>query len=143
MKNFRSAWGKLCLLASVLLFTAVQAGEEAKPTVESIGVAAAREYVAQHEDAVIIDVRTPVEFDMSHITGAINANVQGDDFESLLGGLDKEKTYLVHCTRNPENGRSARALETMRRLGFKNLYSLEGGYVAWKEAELPLTEAEN
>jgi rhodanese-related sulfurtransferase len=34
-------------------------------------------------------------------------------------------------------------LETLQRLGFKHLYSLEGGYVAWKDAELPLTELDN
>jgi rhodanese-related sulfurtransferase len=31
----------------------------------------------------------------------------------------------------------------LRRSTSKNLYSLEGGYVAWKEAELPLTEGED
>ena len=121
----------------------VQAGEEAKMAIEKIEVTAAKDYVAQHDNAVILDVRTPVEYDMSHITGAMNANVQDDEFASMVAGLDKDKTYLVHCTRNPGNGRSSRALETLQSLGFKNLYSLEGGYVAWKDAELPLTEADN
>jgi rhodanese-related sulfurtransferase len=133
------------LLSFICIFAigGAQAGEEAESVVEKIDVAAAKDYVAGHGDAVILDVRTPVEYDMSHITGAMNVNVQDDDFASLVAGLDKDKTYLVHCTRNPDNGRSSRALETMQSLGFKNLYSLEGGYVAWKEAELPLTEAEN
>ena len=143
MNKSRLGLGTLTLLFGMALAGGVQAGEEAKPGVESIGVEAARDYVAGHDDAVIMDVRTPTEFEMSHITGAINANVQDDDFESLIAGLDKDKTYLVHCTRNPENGRSSRALEALQRMGFKNLMSLEGGYVAWKEAELPLTEAEN
>lgn len=121
----------------------VQAGEEPENAVEGIGVVAAKDYVAKHDDAVIMDVRTPAEFEMSHITGAMNVNVQDEDFESMVAGLDKDKTYLVHCTRNPENGRSARALETLQSLGFKNVYSLEGGYIAWKDAELPLTEAGN
>ena len=111
--------------------------------VEKLEVTAAKDYVVQHDNAVILDVRTPVEYDMSHITGAMNVNVQDDDFESMVAGLDKDKTYLVHCTRNPGNGRSSRALETLQSLGFKNLYSLEGGYVAWKDAELPLTEPDN
>jgi rhodanese-related sulfurtransferase len=49
----------------------------------------------------------------------------------------------VHCTKNPADGRSSRALATLRELGFSNLYSLEGGYVAWKEADLPLVEDAN
>jgi len=80
---------------------------------------------------------------MSHITGALNIDVRDDSFEQMASALDRDKTYIVHCTANPAGGRSSRALVTLRNLGFKNLYSLEGGYVAWKEAELPLTERSN
>lgn len=143
MNNTRFRLPGLALLATMFATGVVQAGEEVKMAVEKIEVTAAKDYVAQHDNAVIMDVRTPVEYDMSHISGAMNVNVQDDDFESMVAGLDKDKTYLVHCTRNPGNGRSSRALETLQSLGFKNLYSLEGGYIAWKDAELPLTEAEN
>lgn len=143
MKNTTFHLSGLIFLASMLMFTSIQAEEEAENAVEKIAVTAAQDYVAQHEDAVIMDVRTPAEFDLSHITGALNVNVQDDDFESMVAGLDKDRTYLVHCTRNPGNGRTSRALETLQNLGFKNLYNIEGGYIAWKEAELPLTEAEN
>ena len=33
--------------------------------------------------------------------------------------------------------------QTLQSLGFKHLYSLEGGYIAWKDAELPLTDPSN
>jgi rhodanese-related sulfurtransferase len=143
MSNSRFCLPGLALLATMFAIGIVQAGEETKMAVEKIAVSAAKDYVAQHDNAVIMDVRTPAEYDMSHITGAMNVNVQDDDFETMVAGLDKDRTYLVHCTRNPENGRSSRALETLQSLGFKSLYSLEGGYIAWKEAELPLTEADN
>ena len=133
----------LVFLAGMLTVSTIQAEEEAGNAVEKIEVTAAQDYVAHHEDAVIMDVRTPAEFDLSHITGALNVNVQDDDFESMVAGLDKDRTYLVHCTRNPGNGRSSRALETLQSLGFKNLYNIEGGYIAWKDADLPLTEADN
>ncbi len=137
--NFRLSG--LIFLAGILAMTSVRAEDEAGKAVAKIDVNTAQEFLAQHENAVIMDVRTPAEFDLSHITGAMNINVQDDDFESLVAGLDKDKTYLVHCTKNPAGGRSSRALETLQSLGFKNLYNLEGGYIAWKEAELPLTEA--
>ena len=143
MNKIQFRLSALTLLAGMLALTGVQAGNEAADAVAKIDVNSAQEYVAQHENAVIMDVRTPAEYDMSHITGAMNINVQNDDFASLVAGLDKDKTYLVHCTKNPANGRSARALETLQELGFSNLYSLEDGYIAWKEAELPLTEADN
>ena len=78
---------------------------------------------------------------MSHITGSVNADVQDESFEAMLAELDPTKKYIVQCTANPAGGRSSRALESMQKMGFKHLYSLQGGYVAWKAAELPLTEA--
>jgi rhodanese-related sulfurtransferase len=143
MKNITRQVSGLVILASLLAVTPAQAEEQAANAVETIAVAAAQDYVAHHDDAVIMDVRTPVEFDLSHITDAMNVNVQDDDFESMVAGLDRDRTYLVHCTRNPGNGRTSRALETLQSLGFRNLYSLEGGYLAWKDAELPLTEADS
>lgn len=137
------------LLASLLLATAwlamptAQAGDTDSTATASIAVKAAQDFVAKHEDAIVIDVRTPAEYETSHITNAVNVNVQDDSFAQNAAALDPDKTYIVHCTRNPADGRSSRALETLRELGFRNLYSLEGGYVAWKEAELPLTEGED
>jgi rhodanese-related sulfurtransferase len=130
-------------LAGMLSMTSALAEDTAETAVEKIDVKTAQDYVAQHENAVIMDVRTPAEYTLSHIPGAMNVNVQDDDFATMVAALDKDKTYLVHCTKNPANGRSARALETLRELGFRNLYSLEGGYIAWKEADLPLTEGDN
>jgi rhodanese-related sulfurtransferase len=135
------------VLVSVLLATSlaaspsVLAAGSVSVATTTIEVNAALDYVATHEDAIVIDVRTPAEYEMSHITDSVNVNVQDESFAEMAAALDPEKTYIVHCTKNPADGRSSRALETLRELGFRNLYSLEGGYVAWKEAELPLTDA--
>jgi len=128
------------ILASLLAVSLAQADGDTQDSVTTIEVNAAKDFVARHEKAVILDVRTPVEYEMSHITGSVNVNVQDESFEDMVVALDPNKTYIVHCTKNPADGRSNRALETLQSLGFKHLYSLEGGYVAWKDAELPLTE---
>ena len=130
----------LLILASLLAATLAHADDHNQELVAAIKVNAAKDFVASHEDAVIMDVRTPVEYESSHITGAVNVSVQDESFEDMVNGLDRNKTYIVHCTRNPAVGRSSRVLETLKSLGFERLYSLEGGYVAWKDAELPLTE---
>ena len=127
-------------MAGLLAVSLAQASDDGQNTVTAIEVNAANEFVARHENAVIMDVRTPVEYEMSHITGSVNVNVQDESFEDMVVALDPDKTYIVHCTKNPAGGRSSRALKTLKSLGFNNLYSLEGGYVAWKDAELPLTE---
>jgi rhodanese-related sulfurtransferase len=133
----------LLIIAGLLAVSLAEADDDGQVSVTTIEVSAAKDFVARHENAVIMDVRTPVEYEMSHITGAVNVNVQEESFQDMVVALDPNKTYIVHCTKNPAGGRSSRALETLQRLGFKNLYSLEGGYVAWKDAELPLTEPSN
>ncbi len=117
--------------------------DESQNSVTVIEVNAAKEFVAEHEDAVILDVRKPIEFEESHITGAVNVPVQDESFEDMLAKLDPNKKYIVHCTKNHFIGRTNSALKSMQNLGFKHLYSLKGGYVAWKDAELPLTESSN
>ncbi len=133
----------LLILASLFATSSAQANDDVQDSITTIDVNAAREFVARHENAVIMDVRTPIEHEMSHIIGSVNVNVQDESFENMVIALDPSKTYIVHCTRNPGAGRSSRALETLKSIGFKHLYSLEGGYVAWKNAELPLTEPSN
>ena len=133
----------LLILAGLLAISLAHANGDGQDSITTIEVNAAKDFVARHEAAVIMDVRTPVEYEMSHITGAVNVNVQDESFEDLVAVLDPNKTYIVHCARNPAGGRSSRALETLKSLGFRHLYSLEGGYVAWKDAELPLTESSN
>ena len=142
MKEKASFSGYL-ILVSLLATSLAQANDDVQDSVTAIEVNAAKVFVAQHENAVIMDVRTPIEYEMSHITGSVNVSVQDESFENMVIALDPNKTYIVHCTKNPGNGRSSRALKTLQSLGFKHLYSLEGGYVAWKDAELPLTERSN
>jgi rhodanese-related sulfurtransferase len=131
------------ILVGLLALSLAQADDGGQGTVATIDVNAAKDFVTRDENAVIMDVRTPVEYEMSHITGAVNVNVQDESFEDMVVALDPNKSYIVHCTLNPAGGRSSRALETLQSLGFQHLYSLEGGYVAWKDAELPLTEPSN
>ena len=142
MKEILSFSG-LLMLASLLAVSLAQADGDSQDSVTTIEANAAKDFVGRHENAVIMDVRTPVEYEMSHITGSVNVNVQDESFEDMVVTLDPNKTYIVHCTKNPADGRSSRALETLKSLGFKHLYSLEGGYVAWKDAGLPLTEPSN
>ena len=139
----KSSFSGLLILASLFAVSLAQANDDVQDSVTAIEVNAAQEFVAQHENAVILDVRTSAEYEMSHITGAVNINVQDESFENRVDALDPDKTYIVHCTKNPADGRSSRALETLESLGFKHLYSLEGGYVAWEVAELPLTKPSN
>jgi rhodanese-related sulfurtransferase len=92
---------------------------------------------SKNPDFVILDVRTPEEFDSGHIEGATNINYHNDTFVEDLNKLDKNKTYLVYCR---TGRRSADTVGIMIRQGFKELYRFDGDIVKWKSEGLPVVK---
>lgn len=82
-------------------------------------------------DVVVLDVRTELEFNQSHIQNSINLNVLEDDFYLTTSGLDRSKNYALYCR---SGKRSLDAGEVMADLGFKSLYNLSGGIIEWIES---------
>lgn len=100
---------------------------------------AAAALVAEKEEAkkvTVLDIRTPVEFEDGHIEGATNIDFIDPTFKDEIAKLDKDKPYLVHCQ---SGGRSGRSLEAFKKLGFKQVYHLDGGLTAWKTGGNPVT----
>ena len=83
---------------------------------------------------IILDVRTPQEYNPVHISGAINVDYYSNSFRSNLNQQDKGKTYLIYCR---SGRRSGLALDVMRELGFSEVYDIAGGILAWKANSLP------
>lgn len=84
-------------------------------------------------NAVLVDVRMPQEFEQGHINEAVNINFFDPNFKNQLLDLDKGRKYFVYCK---NDSRSERAAEFMMQNDFQDVYVLKGGYVAWKEAGL-------
>lgn len=83
----------------------------------------------------VLDVRTADEFKAGHLPGAVNLDVLDDSFEKKVSGLDKSKTYLVHCA---AGSRSANAAAEMKKLGFSSVIDLAPGFKGWKAAGKPV-----
>lgn len=83
----------------------------------------------------LLDVRTPKEFQVAHIPGAVNMDVQDGNFDAKAAVMDKSKTYLIHCA---AGSRSAFAAEQMQKLGFKSVIELAPGFNGWKAAGKPV-----
>ncbi|MBN9294460.1 MAG: rhodanese-like domain-containing protein [Flavobacteriia bacterium] len=81
------------------------------------------------EKPQLIDVRTLAEFSEGHLQNALNLDINEDDFEKQLQTLDKAAPVYVYCR---SGGRSAKAVEQMKKMGFREIYELEGGILSWK-----------
>lgn len=86
------------------------------------------------KDAVILDIRTPEEYALGRINGAINIDYYASDFADELDQLDKDASYKIYCN---SGNRSASALQIMQQLGFTDVVELDGGIVAWNLNNLP------
>ena len=84
---------------------------------------------------VVLDVRTPDEFNDGHIDGAININYESGGFKTELAQLDKKKTYFVYCR---TGRRSGEAVKIMKAMGFDSIVTMKGDIVKWKSEKLPL-----
>ena len=72
-------------------------------------------------DTIVIDVRTPEEFDTGHLAGALNINWEGAEFMQAVDALDKSANYVIYCR---SGNRSAQAIDMMASMGFTNLTNL-------------------
>ena len=106
----------------------------AAPVVQHVDGKAAQS-VATNKNVVVLDVRTPAEFQQGHIAGATNINLHSPDFEKKVGQLDTNKTYLVHCAAGV---RSAQSIPVLQRNRLRNLIHLDGGLRAWEKAGGPV-----
>ncbi len=86
-------------------------------------------------DFVVLDVRTPAEFEAGHLAGAVNVDFKAADFQTQAAKLDRTKSYLAYCR---SGHRSRLAVLVLHRLGITHLYHLEGGITAWQRAGLPI-----
>ena len=83
---------------------------------------------------VLVDIRTPAEFNEEKIAGAKNIDFYKKDFKDKVSLLDKNKQYLYYCRTGHRSGLAGKYAEE---LGFKTVYELEGGIVKWKELGYP------
>lgn len=131
----------VCVIAVMGLIVAQANGADSKsappttqPTVKKITL---EEFEKMRKDkgAVVLDVRTPREFEAGHVPGAVNIPWQSPDFDKQVEKLDKSKTCLVHCY---SGSRSAAATKEMTKLNFDHLFDFSGGMRAYQRAKMPV-----
>lgn len=89
----------------------------------------------EKNDALLLDVRTPEEFNAGHIEGAANIDWNAGTLLKDVSGIDKTLPVLLYCA---SGGRSGQAMEALRKAGFTDVHDLAGGFIAWEEDDEPV-----
>ena len=88
-----------------------------------------------HEDAIVLDVRSMNEFKDGHIVNAINIPLNGLGNNVKQIEKHRDKPIVTVCR---SGSRSGAAGAILRKNGFQNVKNLRGGMLAWENASLPV-----
>lgn len=83
-------------------------------------------------DHLLLDVRTPEEFNSGHIPGAVNISV--DQLAQRLSEVPQDKPVVLYCR---SGNRSNQAAQILDRAGYTQIYDL-GGIVTWQQQGYPV-----
>src|SRR5262245_11858001 len=104
---------------------------DAKTRIREVSVSETQERLRQNSDAQLIDVREDNEWNSAHAAGAIHLGkgIIERDIETTVP--DKNAELILYCG---GGYRSALAADTLQQMGYTNVFSMAGGWKAWKEA---------
>lgn len=103
--------------------------DDAKSRIKEISVADTRERMKQ--GAELIDVREDKEFDTDHAVGARHMGRGIIERDIVQTFPDKSTELILYCG---GGYRSALAADMLQKMGYNNVFSMAGGWKAWRES---------
>jgi len=91
--------------------------------------------LANRQHGIFVDIRSADQFKNGSVPQA--RNIPGDELEAKAGTLPKNKPIILVCDTGT---RTAAAAGTLRKLGFEQVFSMQGGLRSWTQEGLPLSK---
>ena len=130
------------LIMGLAIGTAMAAGmtakdmvKDARTRVNNIDIEKAQELLVEKEGIVVLDCREPSEFKAGHLPMAINIPRGLMEFKVAKQIPEKSTPILVYCK---SGGRSCLTADTLIKMGYTDVSSMDGGFTAWQKAGLPV-----
>ena len=104
---------------------------DAKRRIREVTVPETQKRTAENPAAKLIDVREDTEWQAGHAAGAVHLGkgIIERDIEEKVP--DKTTEIILYCG---GGYRSALAADVLQRMGYANVFSMAGGWRAWKES---------
>lgn len=106
-------------------------------TIKELSIEEVKTKIDREEKFYFIDVREDHEWQQGHIVKAehLGRGIIERDIENKI--TDKTSEIILYCG---GGFRSALSADNLQKMGYTNVYSMDGGYRGWKEAGFPITE---
>ena len=108
---------------------------DAKSRISEVTVAETRDRLKENPEAKLIDVREDKEWDAAHAAGSIHLGKGIIERDIETTAPDKAAELILYCG---GGYRSALAADVLQTMGYTNVYSMAGGWKAWKESGAPV-----
>ena len=110
---------------------------DAKSRIREVSVDETQQRLKENPDAKLIDVREDNEWQAAHAAGAehLGKGIIERDIEEKVP--DKKTELILYCG---GGYRSALAADVLQRMGYTNVFSMAGGWKAWKESNAPMVK---
>jgi rhodanese-related sulfurtransferase len=103
--------------------------DQAKREIKEIDPAELQDLQQSGENFTLLDVREPDEVAQGAIAGAVALPRGQLEYKIDTITTDKQQPIVCYCG---GGGRSALAAQSLKKMGYKNVMSLAGGYKGWK-----------
>ena len=110
--------------------------EDAKKRVKEVSIDEVKTRLDRGDKFVLVDVREESEYDKDHLPGAIHLGkgIIERDIEEHVPDLGAP--LVLYCG---GGYRSALAADSLQKMGYTNVLSMDGGIRGWREKRFPLT----
>src|SRR6185295_5640398 len=108
---------------------------DAKTRIKEVTVAETRARLSANSNAKLIDVREDNEWGAAHAADAIHLGKGIIERDIEVTAPDKSAELILYCG---GGYRSALAADVLQAMGYTNVYSMAGGWKAWKESGAPV-----
>lgn len=104
---------------------------DSKSRIREVSVEETQQRMTANPEAKLVDVREDNEWNEAHAKGAIHLGkgIIERDIEATVP--DKSTELILYCG---GGFRSALAADVLQNMGYTNVYSMAGGWKAWKES---------
>jgi len=114
--------------------------DDAKSRIKEVPVADTRDRLVANTSSRLIDVREDDEWRAGHAAGAehLGKGIIERDIEATVP--DKSTEVILYCG---GGYRSALAADVLQQMGYSNVWSMAGGWKAWKDSGAPVEVPES
>lgn len=109
------------------------------PSVKQLSTSTLAARLANRDSLVLLDVREPQEYGVSHLPGAVRVDPKAEGNSIAPANDLTNKTLVFYCSVGVRSSKLAQKLQSeLMRKGAISVFNLDGGIFAWHNEERPL-----